>query len=216
LASGLHRRSFIPNYIEGVGVVVKQRDKIETLEADLEVDFSANEGYSVLPKNKGSRSGGKPPGKGGFSLLIGAVILSLFVLSLIVLVAVLFQPPGNVDSGSKMNSLEKRIKRLEERLDRADKIEANLEQVKEKNKQFNSLNDTFIKKRITPPKSSTAQTAEKQTEAVYHEVLAGETLYRISLRYNINLDEFRHLNNLEPEATIYPKQKILIRPASNQ
>jgi LysM repeat protein len=177
---------------------VKQRDKIETLEADLEVDFSAKEGYSVLPKNKGNRLAGKPPGKGGFSLLIGAVILSLFVLGLIFLVAVLFQPPGNADS------------------DRLDWIEANLEQVKEKNKQFNSFNDTFIKKPITPPKSSTAQTGEKQTEAVYHEVLAGETLYRISLRYNIKLDELRHLNNLEPEATIYPKQKILIRPAGNQ
>jgi hypothetical protein len=183
--------SSVSNYIEGVGVVVKQRDKIETLEADLEVDFSANEGYSVLPRNKGNRLAGKPPGKGGFSLLIGAVILSLFVLGLIFLVAVLFQPPGNADSGSKMSSLEKRIKRLEERLDRLDWIEANLEQVKEKNKQFNSFNDTFIKKSITPPKNSTAQTAEKQTEAVYHEVLAGETLYRISLRYNIKLDELR-------------------------
>jgi len=197
-------------------VVVKQRDKIETLEADLEVDFSAKEGYSVLTKKKGNGFVEKPPGKSGFSLLIGAVILSLFVLGLIVLVAVLFQPPDNVDLGSKMSSLEKRIKRLEERLDRLDNIEANLEQVREENKQFNSFNDTFIKKPIKPPKSSTAQTAEKQTEAVYHEVLAGETLYRISLRYNIKLDELRHLNNLEPEATIYPKQKILIRPASNQ
>jgi LysM repeat protein len=197
-------------------VVVKQRDKIETLEADLEVDFSANKGYSVLPKSKRNRLAGKPPVKGGFSLFIGAVILSLFALGLIFLVAVLFQPPGNIDSGSKVSSLEKRIKRLEERLDRIDRFEANLEQVKKKNKQSNSFNDTFIKKSITPPKSSTAQTAEKQIEAVYHEVLAGETLYRISLRYNIKLDALRRLNNLEPEATIYPNQKVLIRPAGNQ
>jgi LysM repeat protein len=115
-----------------------------------------------------------------------------------------------------MRSLERRIKRLEERLYRLDRIEANLEQVKEENKQFNSFNDTFIKKPITPPKSITAQTVEKQTEAVYHEVLAGETLYRISLRYNIKLDELRRLNNLEPEETIYPKQKLLIHPAGNQ
>ena len=91
-----------------------------------------------------------------------------------------------------------------------------MEQVKEKNKQFNSFNDTIIKKPITPPKSSNAQTAEKQTEAVYHEVLAGETLYRISLRYGITVDELRRLNKLEPEATIYPKQRLLIRPAGNQ
>jgi LysM repeat protein len=195
---------------------MEQRDKIETLEADLEVDFSAKEGYSVRRKINRNEFVGKPPGKGGFSLLIGAVILSLFVLGLIFLVAVLFQPPGNADSGSKMSSLEKRIKRLEERLDRLSWIEANLEQVKEKNKQFNSFNDTFIKKPITPPKSSTAQTAKEQIEAVYHEVLPGETLYGIGLRYGIAVDELLRLNDLEPGATIYPKQKILISPAGNQ
>ncbi|MGD9037568.1 MAG: hypothetical protein PVF10_13475, partial [Syntrophobacterales bacterium] len=84
---------------------------------------------------------------------------------------VLFQPSGNADVGSKMRSLERRIERLEERLYRLNSIEANLEQVKEKNKQLNSFNDTFIKEPITPPKISTAQTVEKQTEAVYHEVL---------------------------------------------
>jgi LysM repeat protein len=194
---------------------MEQRDKIETLEADLEVDFSAKEGYSVRRKINRNEFVGKPPGKGGFSLLIGAVILSLFVLGLIFLVAVLFQPPGNADSGSKMSSLEKRIKRLEERLDRLSWIEANLEQVKEKNKQFNSFNDTFIKKPITPPKSSTAQTAKEQIEAVYHEVLPGETLYGIGLRYGIAVDELLRLNDLEPGATIHPKQKILISPAGN-
>jgi LysM repeat protein len=190
---------------------VEPRDKIETLEADREVDFSREEGYVIRRNNEGNRSAWKPSGKSRLSLLIGVVIFGLGIL-----VAAVFHSSGNIDSGSKMRSLERRIKRLEERLYRLDRIEADLEQVKEKNKQFNSFNDTIIKKPITPPKSSTAQTAEKQTEAVYHEVLAGETLYRISLRYNIKLDELRRLNNLEPEATIYPKQKILIRPAGNQ
>jgi LysM repeat protein len=203
-------RSIISNYIEGGGKVMKKRDIMDTLEADLEIDFSDKEGYSVRRKNKENRSAGKLPGKGGFSLSIGVVILGLFVL-----VAVLFQRSSNIDSGNKMKSLERRIKRLEERLYRLDWIEANIEQVKEKNKQFNSFKDTF-QKPITPSKSTTAQTAEKQTKAVYHEVLPSETLYRISLRYNIKLDELRRLNKLEPEATIYPKQRLLIRPAGTQ
>ena len=197
---------------------MKQRDKIktlkgdfiETLEADLEVDFSDEEGYSVRSKNEGNGFAGKPPGKSRFSLLIGAVILGLFVL-----VAVLFQRSTNIDSVSKMRSLERRIKQLEERLYKLDRIEADLEQVEEKNKQFNTSIDTF-ETLETPSKSSTAQTAENQTKAVYHEVLAGETLYRISLRYGITVDELRRLNKLEPEATIYPKQRLLIRPAGNQ
>jgi LysM repeat protein len=189
---------------------MKQKDKIETLEADLEVDFSDEEGYSVHSKNKGNGFAGKPPGKSRFSLLIGVVILGLFVL-----VAVLFQRSSNIDSVSKMRSLERRIKQLEERLYRLDRIEVNLEQIEEKNKQFNSFMDTF-RAPETPSKSSTPQTAEKQTKAVYHEVLTGETLYGIGLRYGITVDELRRLNKLEPEATIYPEQRLLIRPADKQ
>ena len=203
-------RSIISNYIEGGGEVIRKRDIMDTLEADLEVDFSDKDGFSVRRKNKENRSAGKLPGKSGFSLLIGVAIFGL-----VILVAVVFQRSSNIDSGSKMRSLERRIKRLEERLYRRDWIEANLEEIKEKNEQFNSFKDTF-KKPITPSKSSTAKTAEKQTKAVYHEVLAGETLYRISLRYNIKLDELRRLNKLEPEATIYPKQRLLIGPAGTE
>ena len=47
-------------------------------------------------------------------------------------------------------------------------------------------------------------------------MLPGETLYRIGLRYGIAVDELLRLNDLEPGATIYPKQKILISPAGNQ
>jgi hypothetical protein len=183
---------------------MNQRDKIDTLEADFEVDYSDKEGYSARRKNMENRLAGKLPGKIGFSLLIGAVILGLFVL-----VAVLFPRSSNVDSGNRMRSLERRIKQLEERLYRLDRIEANLEQIGEKNKQFTTFIDTF-RTPETPSKRSTAQTSEKQTKAIYHEVLAGETLYRISLRYNITVDELRRLNKLESEAT------LLIRPAGNQ
>jgi hypothetical protein len=184
---------------------MNQRDKIDTLEADFEVDYSDKEGYSARRKNMENRLAGKLPGKIGFSLLIGAVILGLFVL-----VAVLFPRSSNVDSGNRMRSLERRIKQLEERLYRLDRIEANLEQIGEKNKQFTTFIDTF-RTPETPSKRSTAQTSEKQTKAIYHEVLAGETLYRISLRYNITVDELRRLNKLESEATIYPEQKLLMR-----
>ena len=215
-------RSFISDYIESGGEVMDQRDIIDTLEADFEVDYSDKEGYSARRKNKENRLAEKLPGKSGFSLLIGAVILGLFVL-----VAVLFPRSSNIDSGNKMRSLERRIKQLEERLYRLDWIEANLEQIEEKNKQFNSFKDTSKKpitpsksttteKPITPPESTTAQTAKQKIEAVYHEVLPGETLYRIGLRYGIAVNELLRLNDLEPGATIYPKQKILISPAGNQ
>ena len=211
-------RSLISDYIETGGVTMKQRDKIETLkgdfietlEADFEVDYSDEEGYSVQSKNKKNGFAGKPPGKRVFSFLAGALAVVV-----IFLIAGFFLRTSNVDSVIKLRSLENRVKQLENRSDRIDWIEAKLEQIEEKNKQFTTFMDTF-RKLETPPKISTAQTPEKQTKAIYHEVLAGETLYGIGLRYGIKVDELRRLNKLEPEATIYPEQKLLIRPAGNQ
>ena len=194
---------------------------MDTLEADFEVGFSDKEGFTILRKNRGNRSAGKASGKSGFSLLIGVVILGLVVLA-----AVLFQRSSSFDTENKMKSLERRITKLEERLYRLDWIEANLQEIKEKNEQLHSSKNTLEKpttppksttteKPTTPPQSSTAQTAEERTEAVYHEVAPGETLYRIGLRYGIAVSELQRLNNL-PDATIYPKQRLLIRPAGNQ
>ena len=203
-------RSLISDYIETGGVTMKQRDKIETLEADFEVDYSDEEGYSVQSKNKKNGFAGKPPGKRVFSFLAGALAVVV-----IFLIAGFFLHTSNVDSVIKLRSLENRVKQLENRSSRIDWIEAKLDQVEEKNKQFTTFMDTF-RKLETPPKISTAQTSEKPTKAVYHEVVAGETIYGISRRYGLTVDELRRLNKLEPEATIYPAQRLLVRPASDR
>jgi LysM repeat protein len=198
---------------------MKQRDKldtlkgdfIETLEADLEVDFSDEEGYSVQSKNKKNGFAGKPPGKRVFSFLAGALAVVV-----IFLIAGFFLRTSNVDSVIKLRSLENRVKQLENRSSRIDWIEARLDQIEEKNKQFTTFMDTFRKLEAPPKISTAAQTSEKQTKAVYHKVVAGETLYGISRRYGLTVDELRRLNKLEPEATIYPAQRLLISPADNQ
>ena len=46
--------------------------------------------------------------------------------------------------------------------------------------------------------------------ASYHVVLAGETLYRISVKYNISVDKLKQLNNL-PDNTISVGQKIILK-----
>lgn len=58
-------------------------------------------------------------------------------------------------------------------------------------------------------------TAQKKTQAVktearYHKVLPGETLYRISLRYKVSVKELRRLNKLSPNEPIYTGQKLLV------
>jgi LysM repeat protein/Tfp pilus assembly protein PilZ len=203
-------RRLISNYIETGGVTMKQRDSIETLEADFKVDFSDEEGHSVRRNNKKNGFAGKPPGKRVFSFLAGALAVVI-----IFLIAGFFLRTSNVDPVIKLRSLENRIKQLENRSSRIDWIEGRLDQIEEKNKQFTTFIDTF-RKLETPPKISTAQTSEKQAKTVYHEVVAGETLYGISRRYGLTVDELLRLNKLEPEATIYPAQRLLISPADNQ
>ena len=60
-----------------------------------------------------------------------------------------------------------------------------------------------------PPAPSTAPTADKDPE--FHTVSAGETLYSISRRYGLSVDELLAANGLDTDATIYPGQQLKIR-----
>lgn len=51
-----------------------------------------------------------------------------------------------------------------------------------------------------------------QNSAQYHEVNHGETLYQISKRYNIAVDEICRLNNLRENQPILPGQKLIFSP----
>ncbi len=53
---------------------------------------------------------------------------------------------------------------------------------------------------------------EKAAKPQIHKVRAGETLYRISRRYGITVEQLRKINNLGPNAKIYPGQEIKLAP----
>ena len=203
-------RSLISDYIETGGDVMNHEDEVDSLVLDFEEDSPIEEEYAARREDKENWFAGKLPSKSVFSFLAGALAVVV-----IFLIAGFFLRTGNVDPVIKLRSLENRIKQLENRSYRIDWIEAKLDQIEEKNKQFTTFMDIF-RKLETPPKISTAQTPEKQTRAAYHEVVAGETLYGISRRYGLTVDELRRLNKLELEATIYPTQRLLISPADDQ
>lgn len=50
---------------------------------------------------------------------------------------------------------------------------------------------------------------EKQ-DVIYHEVQRGENLFRIGLKYNISVDRILQLNNLSPNDSIHPGQKLIV------
>ncbi len=51
---------------------------------------------------------------------------------------------------------------------------------------------------------------EADDEHVYHEVQAGENLFRIGLEYGISADEIRELNDLGPDEPLQPGQKLRV------
>ena len=55
-----------------------------------------------------------------------------------------------------------------------------------------------------------AQALKKETEAKIHTVKKGETLYRISRRYNLSIEQLRQYNQLDQKASIYPGQELKV------
>ena len=64
------------------------------------------------------------------------------------------------------------------------------------------------KKRTT---HSPAPSPATEDASIFHTVSAGETLYSISRRYGLSVDELRKANQLDAKATIYPGQKLKVR-----
>jgi len=57
----------------------------------------------------------------------------------------------------------------------------------------------------------TIQEPSKTSEAVYHTVVAGENLYRISVKYNTTVDKILKLNNLKNADHIVEGQKLRVK-----
>ncbi len=63
----------------------------------------------------------------------------------------------------------------------------------------------------TPAKQATPAIPAIPAEAVHHVVQKGENLFRIAFKYGLTVDELRKLNNLPPDASIQPNQKLLVK-----
>ena len=62
------------------------------------------------------------------------------------------------------------------------------------------------------PKAKTAVAKKKAVIPEFHQVKAGDTLFRISRRYGLTVEQLRSYNNLAQDAAIYPGQKLKLKP----
>lgn len=158
-------------------------------------------------------------------------------LILIVLCVVLIARSYSLAEKAQLLALESRLAQLEGRLgslegegalsqtggqgnqlilltERLDQLEANMtarmnNMVKELNAPPPKTASQAVQKTETP-KQLPAET--KETKAKMHTVKQGETLYRISRRYNLSVDQLREYNKLGANAAIYPGQQLQVTP----
>jgi LysM repeat protein len=102
--------------------------------------------------------------------------------------------------------------------ERLDQLEANMtarmnNMVKELNTPPPRPTSTAVQKAETAPKSEATEAApavKKEPPGKTHTVKQGDTLYRISRRYNLSVEQLRQYNKLDPKASIYPGQKLKV------
>jgi LysM repeat protein len=182
-------------------------------------------GYSSA-EEAGSKKSMKPIVIAGAGLL-AAVIAILMIMS------------GSPKSSEKdqLKGLETRLKAVEEKMARLEWIDTALARLDRKEKEIASLSERMVQleavlnKKVDqppreavkpaqapPPKAEAATPkpapasakTEKDTKTKVHVVQKGETLYGISRKYGIPLDQLLKLNNIGPKDTIKPGQQLVV------
>jgi len=194
---------------------------------DLADDVQENQSSRILRERRSSL----------YTISQGKILLfggaGLFVL--IILVVLLFLG-GRGAPSEDLSLIQARLTQMEARIKAAIAMGNRLQQFEEKEKEvrqallktdlsirtikgdLNQLIEAFerLQKKTTPiPKKVEAPKPVKeasivQTEQGYHLVSRGDTLYRISRKYGISVDDLRRLNNMDSNALIHPGQKLLV------
>lgn len=77
-------------------------------------------------------------------------------------------------------------------------------------KEMEGIKKTLSAAAKTSAAAPRAEKAEAASQAVYHEVVKGDTLYSISRRYGVSVDAIRRLNGLSGQDAIHPGQKLKV------
>jgi LysM repeat protein len=182
---------------------------------DLQMDDAWSDGRAYSPKRRGGGSGSSRY----LRILLIVILVLIFAGGILYFLG---RQPTSSEVGplqSKVVALEQRIAGLEKRiaelqgkmstpapdlglLQRVDSLTQKVDAL-EKHKQ------PIAELKAKPPTpSKPAASAEKK----YHTVQKGETLYGISKKYGISVEELRKLNNLSKTSSLRTGQKLLVSP----
>jgi LysM repeat protein len=138
------------------------------------------------------------------SITIGIHLVSLIIFILGGCTSEVSQKDMSLITG-KLEQLENRITQLEA-------------QFSETNESVTTLGSyiTYLEERIEKlnkeieKASLPKQEALSQENKQYHKVVRGDTLYSISKKYGLSVDEIRKLNSLNDSKPIQPGQKLMV------
>jgi len=205
---------------------------------DTREDFVISNGYDeeeegdLGREDSYSRQTGVLQNKSNLPYIIGGVGLVFIVILFVFILS------GSSDGVKleQLQALEKRIEQLEKRmatlgvmdqaLERIDNSEKELGLIMERVDRFEGTVTTQIdqiikelgklhqKKGSAPQAKAPPPVAKSTTEKKMkvHEVSAGETLYSISRRYGLTVDQLRKYNNIGKDTAIRPGQKLKLSP----
>jgi LysM repeat protein len=152
-------------------------------------------------------------------ILMGILLVVIFAAGILYFISK--RPTGGEGSllQLKVTSLEQKVAGLEQKLAELQgkistlgpdpvllqRVDALTQKVEALEKQKKPTGES--KAKLSPP-SKPAVSTEKQ----YHIVKKGETLYRISRKYGISVEELRKLNNLSADQVLRTGQRLMVSP----
>lgn len=169
------------------------------------------------------------------------LLLILLLLAIVALVAALLMlvwgSNGDVATRQAVNTLEDKVRQLEERLDKYEAIDEKVTRIWEQAKSFEKFKDRFDRSeastslrmdhltvslealqkemgsvRQAPPaaqvQSETSGPASAKVR--YHAVAPSETLYSISKKYDITVEQLLKLNQMQKNDLLKVGQKLIV------
>jgi len=196
-------------------------------DSELEINHDWSEDQDYSPKRKFMRSGNT----GFLRILLAVLLILLFLAGIFYFLSrqstddekdLLQSKLANLEQ--KLSSLEKQITELQgkvstlgpdpallQQLDAlAQKVEALEKQPAAGTKAKTSTSSKPVAE--TKAKSPAPTKPAASTEKQYHTVQKGDTLYRISKKYGISVEDLRKLNNLSGDQALRAGQKLQVSP----
>ena len=155
-------------------------------------------------------------------------IAGVGLIIIVILIVIFLSGPNDAVDNRQLQSLDAKIQQIEKKLasfgsmdqalDRLGQLEQKLSLISERFDRLNSTVTTQIDQIIKElgalhqKSSPTPQPVQTETKPDFHQVRPKETLWGISRRYGLTLDQLRSYNKMGPNATLQPGQKLKLTP----